>query len=365
MKAAVSVKSPPVARATRLADSLVDWYERNSRDLPWRRTRDPYAVWISEIMLQQTRVEAVIGRYDRFLARFPDLSSLASSPLSDLLAEWAGLGYYRRARSLHEAARRIQEDHGGKLPKTAAALGLLPGFGRYTAGAVASIAFDEAVSAVDGNVERVFSRLLALDEDPGKGGGAAVVRAWAEALVRVAQPSVLNQALMELGATVCTPRSPRCSDCPWSRGCRARKQADPAAYPKKPKRPRAVDVACYVAVHRDADRMLFRRRSETGLNAGLWGLPTTEWHGGGPESVRARRELETLASELGVAWSVGEALASISHSITNHRVRLVAHSVDGSGDEGAALRWGTPAEAEAWGLTAATRKILGRLPTLL
>jgi A/G-specific adenine glycosylase len=357
--------SPTAARARRLARSLVEWYEVNRRDLPWRRTRDPYAIWISEVMLQQTRVEVVIHRYDRMLARFPDLSTLASNPFSELLAEWAGLGYYRRAHSLHAAARRIHEDHGGELPKTAAALELLPGFGRYTAGAVASIAFDEPVSAVDGNVERVFSRLLALDEDPSKGAGAQTVRAWAQALVRVARPSVLNQALMELGATVCLPRAPRCGVCPWRRSCAARGSADPSLYPKRPPRRRTEEVACYVAVHQRAGKLLFRRRDEEGLNAGLWELPTTDWHGGGPESPRARAELQELAAELGVDWSVGEPVAAVSHSITNHRVRLVAHAVDGASRAGGGLRWGTALEAESWGLTAATRKLLRRLPTLL
>jgi A/G-specific adenine glycosylase len=357
--------SPTAARARRLAHSLVEWYEGNRRDLPWRRTRDPYAIWISEVMLQQTRVEVVIQRYESFLARFPDLSTLASSPFADLLAEWAGLGYYRRVRGLHAAARRIHEDHGGKLPRTAAALELLPGFGRYTAGAVASIAFDEPVAAVDGNVERVFSRLLALDEDPGKGVGAQTVRAWAQALVRVARPSVLNQALMELGATVCMPRAPRCAACPWRRGCGARGSADPSLFPKRPPRRRTEEVACYVAIHTRGGKLLFRQRGADGLNAGLWELPTTQWHGGAPENPRARRELEHLGAELGVDWSVGEPVAAVSHSITHHRVRLVAHAVDGAPEVSGPLRWGTALEAKTWGLTAATRKLLGRLPTLL
>ena len=162
-----------------LRPALLRWYDANRRDLPWRRTRDPYAIWISETMLQQTRVETVIPRYLGFLRRFPDLASLAAADESEVLAEWAGLGYYRRARQLHAASRQLM-DNGGEFPRSAAALRLLTGFGAYTAGAVASIAFEEPIRAVDGNVERVIARLLALPEDPGKGEGARTVRAVAD-----------------------------------------------------------------------------------------------------------------------------------------------------------------------------------------
>jgi len=351
-------------RARSLASRLVDWYEVHRRDLPWRGIRDPYGIWLSEIMLQQTRVETVIPRYERFLRRFPDLESLAAASTSEVLAEWAGLGYYRRARSLHAAAQRIVEE-GGRFPRSYAGLLLLPGLGRYAAGAIASIAFDEQVSAVDGNVERVLSRLLALAEDPKRGEGRAVVEAAAHALVESAKPSELNQALMELGALVCTPRNPRCSSCPWKQSCRARAESDPERFPLRAPRPQSVPVSCYAAVHREGEALLFRRRAEGSHNAGLWELPTTEWHGGAPEPARAGSDLHRLGEELGARWEVGSALTQVRHGITKHRIQLVAHEVAGSVHEREGLRWATCAEADTLGVTAATRKLLRRLPTLL
>lgn len=353
------------ARARTLAGSLVTWYRGHARDLPWRHRRDPYAIWVSEVMLQQTRVEAVLGRYEAFLRRFPDLASLAAADPSEVLAEWAGLGYYRRARQMHAAAQTIQRE-GGSLPRSAAALRLLPGFGAYTAGAVASIAFDEPVPAVDGNVERVIARLLALSGDPARGEAARVVRASAAHLVEAQPPSELNQALMELGALVCTPRAPRCPECPWRRSCAGLATGAPESFPRKPPRREVVPVAAYAAVHRDGDRLLWRRRPEGGHNAGLWELPTTEWHGGDPDPARARDLLVALGRGLDLAWEVGDPVVQARHSITHHRVTVVAHEVRGPSPATAEdLAWATPAEAAPWGLTAAAGKLLRRLPTLL
>jgi len=360
--------SPPGltrARARSLARSLVRWYRAHARDLPWRRRRDPYAIWVSEVMLQQTRVEAVVGRYEAFLRRFPDLASLAAADPAEVLAEWAGLGYYRRARQMHAAAQAVQRD-GGELPRTATALRLLPGFGAYTAGAVASIAFDEAVPAVDGNVERVLSRLLALPGDPARGEAAAVVRASARHLVASEPPRELNQALMELGALVCTPRSPECGACPWRRSCTARATGQPEAFPRKPPPRVAEEVTAYAAVQRDGTRLLWRRRPDGIHNAGLWELPTTPWHGGDPTPASAREALRALGREVGLEWTVGEAVARIRHAITHHRVTVVAHEVstpDPPREEG--LAWATPDEASPWGLTAAAGKLVRKLPTLL
>jgi len=190
--------------------ALLDWYRANRRDLPWRRTRDPYAIWISETMLQQTRVETVIPYYERFLERFPDVAALADAESDDVLGAWAGLGYYSRARNLQAAARQIAERHGGRVPDDVEALRALPGIGRYTAGALASIAFDRPEPIVDGNVARVLARVKGIREDVKQ--PAVVKRLWEEAarLARGPAPGDLNQALMELGATVCVPGEPRC-----------------------------------------------------------------------------------------------------------------------------------------------------------
>ncbi|MGZ8427502.1 MAG: A/G-specific adenine glycosylase, partial [Candidatus Binatia bacterium] len=193
---------------------LLNWYRRNQRDLPWRDSRDPYTIWVSETMLQQTQVKTVLPYYARFVAAFPTLQTLAGAPLPRVLRLWSGLGYYRRAENLHKAARRIVAQHGGNLPRNYDLLRALPGIGAYTAGALLSIAFDEKYPAVDGNVRRVLSRLFHTN-------GEAAVRKIAGKLAQTSQPGNLNQALMELGAMVCTPKEPRCGDCPVTSYCRS------------------------------------------------------------------------------------------------------------------------------------------------
>jgi len=344
---------------------LVAWYRDAARALPWRDTRDPYAIWVSEIMLQQTRVETVHDRWGEFLARFPSLRDLAAAPLSDVLAAWAGLGYYRRARQLHAAAQSISKNADGRLPRSAAALRLLPGFGPYTAGAVASIAYDEAVAAVDGNVERVLARLLGIETNVRRGEGAKWVREAATHLVGCERPRDLNQALMELGATVCTPREPNCDACPWRRSCAARRTGTPEQFPARVPRPATLEVASYAAVLRRDERYLWRRRPEGGLNAGLWELPTTEWHGGTPDEDRAAKALGELARQLGCRWSVGPPLAKVRHGITHHRVTVVGYAVEGNVSPGSDRCLARIDEAREMGITAAASKLSGRLPTLL
>jgi A/G-specific adenine glycosylase len=365
MSPGVNQHAIPPRQARSLARDLLDWYADSARDLPWRHSRDPYGIWISEVMLQQTRVEVVLGRWQKFLDRFPDIGALASASESELLAEWAGLGYYRRVRSLHRAARELGDRGVTELPRSAAELRLLPGFGAYTSGAVASIAFGERVAAVDGNVERVFARLLALDSDPAKGEAKKVVHSAALALLDRAEPGDLNQALMELGATVCTPRSPGCETCPWSGRCRARALGAPTDYPRRPAPRRAEEVFCFVAVARDASgRMLFRRRPEGGHNAGLWELPSTQFHPVAPAPDPASA-LETLADALDRRWKISEPLTQVRHSITHHRITAVAHAVEDSSASADGIEWIRPEDARNRGLTASTAKILDRLPTLL
>jgi len=297
-------------------DALLSWYRASRRDLPWRRTRDPYAIWISEAMLQQTRVETVIPYWERFLARFPTLRDLAEAPPDDVLGAWAGLGYYSRARNLQRAAREVLERFGGALPEEPEALESLPGIGRYTAGAVASIAFDRPAPVVDGNVARVLARLRGIRDDVGSAAGKRRLWQEAEALVAGEAPGDLNQALMELGATLCLPRAPRCGDCPVARCCEARAAGDAEALPvKAPKRaPRALEGVAALVL-RDG-KALAVRRPPRGLLGGLWDLPGADLvPGEEPQAGVAR----ALAEGVGLRVSRARRVGAVDHVFT-HRV---------------------------------------------
>ena len=255
-----------------LAGPLLAWFARARRDLPWRvEPRDPYHTWISEVMLQQTRVDVVLPYYARFLGSFPTLRGLAEAPLDEVLAHWSGLGYYARARNLHRAAIAAHARYGG-LPKTAAALGELPGFGPYTAAAVASLAFGEQVPLVDGNVGRVLSRVLRLPGDPAQVRALAWVAA--PALLPPGEAGAFNEALMELGATICTPRSPRCGECPITEFCKAFANHDAEAWPApKRQRERPLVILAAACLRRGDGAVLLARHPEGGLFGGLWDLP--------------------------------------------------------------------------------------------
>lgn len=322
--------------------ALAEWFERQQRDLPWRRTRDPYRIWVSEIMLQQTRVETVIDYYHRFLADFPTVHDLAAAPLDDVLKRWEGLGYYARARNLHKAARRLAE-RGEDMPQSRDALLALPGIGRYTAGAIASIAFGERAAAVDGNIERVLSRWYA--------DGSSV---WtrAEALIaNAADPSAHNQALMELGATICTPRRPRCGDCPISADCRG--QAEPERFPPRtPTRPLPRREVCAGVVWRDG-RFLIVRRPEEGLLGGLWDLPSTRREG----RERGQRTCARAVAELtGARVKVGRELAVVEHVFTHFRMHLRVFDCSLESDGGEGL-WIAPRDRASYAFPQATRRI--------
>ncbi len=269
--------NPPAApeRGRALAGALVRWFRAGHRDLPWRKTREPYRVWISEIMLQQTRVEVVVPYYERFVVRFPTAHALAAAPLDDVLAAWAGLGYYRRARQLQAAAALVVRDHGGVLPADETALRALPGIGRYTAGAIRSIAFGQAAPIVDGNVARVLSRLFALPGGPGEAAWEKRLWTLAAALVPAANPSAFNQGLMELGATVCTPRSPGCDSCPLARFCKAHATGREEAYPPAKQRAKVERIERWVllAVRPRDGAVWMRRRGADEHNAGQWEAP--------------------------------------------------------------------------------------------
>jgi A/G-specific adenine glycosylase len=255
-----------------LRPTLLAWYDRARRDLPWRGTADPYRVWLSEVMLQQTTVAAVKPYYAAFLARFPAVADLAAAPREAVLEAWAGLGYYSRARNLHAAAQVLARDG---FPQDEAGWRALPGVGAYTAAAIAAIAFGRPANAVDGNVERVMARLFAVEAP--LPAAKPELRALAASLVTEHRPGDWAQALMDLGATVCTPKSPRCEACPWTEECRARAAGDPASFPRsapKPVRPQRHGVAFRIG---KGDRVWLVRRPEKGLLAGMPGLPTTPW----------------------------------------------------------------------------------------
>ena len=262
------------ARIEEFRSRLLEWFRTSARDLPWRRTRDPYAIWVSEIMLQQTRVVAVLDHYARFLNRFPTIIALALAPEDEVLALWSGLGYYRRARMLHKAAQFVAEECQGALPTTAAALRKLPGVGDYTSAAIASIAFGEAVAVVDGNVERVVTRIAGLGlTRPGSAQPTLPkIKRIADKLLDPEHASDFNQAMMELGATTCLPRNPLCLQCPVQQLCRT--QGEHMTAPAK--KMRSVQVA-YALVRRDASSgvevLLEQRPANSGIMPGMWELP--------------------------------------------------------------------------------------------
>ncbi|MCC6407408.1 MAG: A/G-specific adenine glycosylase, partial [Planctomycetes bacterium] len=301
-----------------LQRELSAWFARERRDLPWRRTRDPYAIWISEAMLQQTRVETVIDYWQRFLARFPDAAALADAREEDVLGAWSGLGYYRRARNLHAAARAIRERHDGVFPRDPALVRELPGVGRYTAGAVLSIAFDAPEPLVDGNVARVFARLFELEAPLGSKELERELWSLAERLVPARGAGDWNQALMELGATVCTPKKPRCDACPLARRCRALAAGVVEALPRPKARRASVEVELEVlCVERDG-AWLFVRRPSDGRMAGMLELPTIEL------AVAGRERLHPTAHAAGVELRASEPLVRVRHTITHHRIRAQA-----------------------------------------
>ena len=313
-----------------MATPLLEWFALERRPLPWRREpRDPYRVWVSEVMLQQTRVDVVVPYFERFVRRFPTLPALAAAPLDDVLALWSGLGYYTRARNLHRAARAA----GGSLPRTRDELLALPGFGPYTAAAVASLAFGEDVPLVDGNVARVLARLFRL-------GGDARAQAWSRAgdLLPRGRAGAFNEALMELGALVCLPRNPRCGACPLARICEGKDEPDrfPA---KKERKPRPLLEWRAVALRRRSDgAVLLSRRPEGSLFAGLWDLPA-------PESV------ERL-------WSALEPRGEVRQTLTHREVRVAIFTASATGRAPAGMRWVLPSGLGSLGLSSLAAKSL-------
>ena len=324
-----------------VAGRVLAWYDRNRRDLPWRappgQAGDPYRVWLSEVMLQQTTV-AVAGRYfAAFVSRWPTLDSLAAAPLDEVLAAWAGLGYYARARNLHACARVVVRDHGGRLPASEAGLMGLPGIGRYTAAAIAAIAFDVPAAAVDANVERVVARLAAIDMPLPE--AKPQIRAAAARLVPDRRPGDFAQGMMDLGALVCTPRRPNCRDCPVAGQCAGRRSGAPEGLPVKRRRgvkPRQFG-ACFFAERGDG-AVLLRRREERGLLGGMLEFPSTDWGPAPPGDPLA-------AAPVPGAWRAVP--GQVEHSFTHFDLVLTVHAAKvgpASAGPDPAWRW-IPVEA--------------------
>ena len=335
---------------------LLDWFDRHRRALPWRRDRDPYRIWVSEIMLQQTRVETAGPYYERFLERFPDRAALAAAGEDEVLAAWSGLGYYRRARQLLAAARQLEAEGRG-WPTTAAEWRRLPGVGPYTAAAVASIAFGDVEPALDGNAIRVLSRLAAEAGDPGRVAVRRRLEELARGLLDPDRPGDGNQALMELGATICRPRRPRCVRCPLAADCRAFGQGDPESYPLRRTAPpprRQTRVVALVA--RRGRLLMFRRAGDDPQLAGLWELPWVE----GEPSAAAER---ALGRRYGGRWRLGERLAGARHAITTRRIEaelVRARRMGGGGElaEGPEAGWHDPEELADLPTGSLVRKLL-------
>ncbi len=313
---------------------LLDFFRERKRDLPWREEDDPYRILVSEVMLQQTRVDTVIPYYRRWMERFPDLESLAGADLDEVLKMWTGLGYYRRARNLHAAVRLVREQHEGSVPDDLEKLSALPGVGDYTAGAVASIAHGVPAPAVDGNARRVLARLFddAAPTEPRLGK-------WASALVDPAAPGAFNQAVMELGSTICTPRAPACSSCPVQVHCASRIRGTERERPAPRRRapPKEMRVGVAVLVEARAGRrsaVLLRRRSEDGLLAGMWEFPGEELEDGEEEREAA---LRAAAAEGYSGLATGERLDEVehrfSHRLGRYRPFLFSVSAPSGSDE--------------------------------
>ena len=354
------IRAPPIpveaelTAAAAFAARLTAWQAAAGRhDLPWQRTRDPYRIWLSEIMLQQTQVTTVIPYYERFLAAFPDVCALAAAEPGAVAALWAGLGYYARARNLHRCAREVVAVHGGKFPASAAALAALPGIGRSTAAAIAAFAWGERAAILDGNVKRVLCRCFGIDGFPGL---AAVDRnLWqlAESLLPETGIEAYTQGLMDLGATVCSRARPRCEACPLAADCVARAEGRVAELPAPRPRKALPHREVRVLVIERAGAILFERRPATGVWAGLWSLPELPLEADLEAAVRAR---------FGAGARMGAALAPIEHGFTHYTLTLYPHRVSLHGRppvaDGAGHLWLTRADALAAALPAPIRRLV-------
>jgi len=352
-----------------LQQDLLAWYGVEARDLPWRQTEDPYAIWVSEIMLQQTRVEAVLSYYARFLERFPTIEALASASIDDVLKAWEGLGYYRRARNLHRAAKVVTEEHDGHVPASVKELRALPGIGPYTAGAIASIAFGLDEPVLDGNVVRVLSRLYCIGGDPTRAATRSRLLREAQLLASCGKAAAINQGLMDLGARICLPRSPRCHECPIASHCNAHHTGREVLFPQRRARKGVphVDIVCGIVwdgvpFSPDA-KHLIAKRNEDDMLGGLWEFP-----GGRVEEGESYEEalIRELLEEMAIDVEVIGPFMHLDHAYTHFRITLYVYHCRHTGGEPEAIEcadwtWARPDELESYAFPTADRRILTAL----
>ncbi|MBC8044220.1 MAG: A/G-specific adenine glycosylase [Rhizobacter sp.] len=344
----------------KFATALIKWFEQSKRDLPWRKTNDPYRIWISEVMLQQTQVATVIPYYHRFLEKFPDVRSLASAPQGDLMKAWEGLGYYARARNLQHAAKEIVSKYGGTLPRTQEALRTLKGFGPYTSASVASIAFGADAAAVDGNVIRVIARLRAIKEDVRLQPTKDAVQQIAGELLPHGKAGAFNEAMMELGATVCTPKRPNCDGCPVSEHCIAYQTNQVEKFPVKSKLAVAPHYHIAVGVVWREDHVLIALRQAEGLLGNLWEFPGGKVKAGETLATCCRREVE---EETGLKVMVQAEFIAVKHAYTHFKITLHAFRCEYVSGEAAPkqsqeIRWVKPDELLHFAFPKANRRVI-------
>jgi len=347
----------------RLRKKLLAWYSAHQRDLPWRRSKDPYAVWVSEVMLQQTQVQTVLPYYRRFLEAFPTIRDLAQAEDRELLRLWAGLGYYTRAKNLQRAARAIVCNHGGRFPCSYSEVLSLPGIGRYTAGAILSIAFDSPYPVLDGNVVRVLTRLFHLRGDTKTRHLQSLLWQYAQELVPNRRPGDFNQAIMELGAVLCSPHQPQCTLCPLRSECEARREGIQELLPEKRRTVATTRIHWAVAVLIHRARILIVKRTEGRLLRDFWEFPGGEVKGARnvKEALRKR-----VFQDLGLQIRLLEPLTTITHAITHRRITLVAFEAKLEGKaavkvNGNAAKWVRQEDLEKFPFASASRKIIRML----
>ena len=347
-----------------IAKQVIGWYSKHRRPLPWRRTRDPYAIWISEVMLQQTQVQTTIPYYRRFLSRFPNVETLAKADLQDVLKTWENMGYYSRARHAHEAAKRIVDQHGGKIPATMDALCSLPGIGPYIASAILCFAFGRRIATVEANVSRVLCRLNGIQTPMERASTRKRLFEMATAMVPASNPDLFNQGLMDLGATVCTPRGPACGRCPVAGHCQALKSRIQEMLPMKKKRAPLPHRRMTAAIIRDRKRrVLIVQRPPEGLLGGLWKFPGGEC-GAGESLDGALKRI--VGEELGIRIRIQQPLPSVEHTYTHFRTTLYGFRCSRVGEPGASgcYRWTWAEESmlEDFPFSRVDRKLMDAIP---
>ncbi|KXG75283.1 A/G-specific adenine glycosylase [Thermotalea metallivorans] len=344
-----------------IQENLICWYRQNHRKLPWRETQNPYAIWVSEVMLQQTRVETVIPYFQQFMEKFPTVEALAKAHEEEVLKAWEGLGYYSRARNLHRGAKVVAEHYGGRIPHRLKEIKKIPGIGSYTAGAILSIAYGQPVPAVDGNVMRVFSRVFCVQEDIGGEKTKKEMEKIGAVVIPPENPSFFNQGLMELGALICTPIAPKCIACPIFEACCARQKGIQHELPIKKKKTKVKEVFLEVGLVWKGDKLLITKRPGDSLLAGLWGFPAVEREKGWERGKSIRQELkDTYGMEVTGAKHVLDATHIFTH-LKWHMEVYVACFMEEAKIEYPPVQWVTLKEIKQYPIPTAFRKVLKKI----